>query len=225
MRKRTPWWVSQFEDASKYREDYAWQEKLTEEQADFVARKLDRKGFLLDLGCGYGRHVKALAERGFAVVGVDRSKFMLDLARELNDHAKVFYLHRDMRRPGTLLHYLWKNAFHGVYNMFSSFGYFSDMDNRLVIREANHVLKKNGVLVLDLLNPELVKSKTYRHRVVVGSGRFHGSVRVYSREEMWKMLTELGFDDVGFYGWYDDSPYEPATSRRLLVVAKKRVGL
>ena len=37
---------------------------------------------ILDLGCGTGRHVIALAKRGFEVYGIDIAKNALNLARE-----------------------------------------------------------------------------------------------------------------------------------------------
>jgi len=42
---------------------------------------------VLDLGCGTGRHALVLAERGFRVVGVDRSAQMLNRAQALRDGA------------------------------------------------------------------------------------------------------------------------------------------
>jgi len=39
-------------------------------------------GSVLDLGCGTGNHALPLAERGYSVVGVDRSEDMLQRARE-----------------------------------------------------------------------------------------------------------------------------------------------
>lgn len=40
-------------------------------------------GTILDLGCGHGRDVKYFEDRGYTVVGVDRSEKMLEKAREV----------------------------------------------------------------------------------------------------------------------------------------------
>jgi len=53
---------------------------------DEVAQVLALTNFtgreVLDLCCGPGRHSLALAERGYAVTGVDRSPFLLEQARQ-----------------------------------------------------------------------------------------------------------------------------------------------
>jgi methylase of polypeptide subunit release factors len=46
-----------------------------------LLRKIKAKR-ILDLGCGTGRHVIALAKKGFEVYGVDISKKALNLAKE-----------------------------------------------------------------------------------------------------------------------------------------------
>jgi len=45
---------------------------------------LDEGATVLDLGCGAGRTTKPLAERGFDVVGVDKSEEMVAAAREIH---------------------------------------------------------------------------------------------------------------------------------------------
>ena len=40
-----------------------------------------RRGAVLDLCCGPGRHSVAFAKRGWQVTGVDRSQFLLNKAR------------------------------------------------------------------------------------------------------------------------------------------------
>lgn len=47
---------------------------------EFVARHFERPGRLLDLGCGTGRLLVAMAQRGHAPVGVDLSAEMLCIA-------------------------------------------------------------------------------------------------------------------------------------------------
>ena len=48
-----------------------------------LAEQLQARGrtTVLDLGCGSGRHLVALERRGFRVVGIDRARAGLDLAR------------------------------------------------------------------------------------------------------------------------------------------------
>src|SRR4051812_24553089 len=53
-----------------------------EEVEQFLALAQITGGKALDLACGPGRHAVALAQRGFAVTGVDRSEFLLRHARD-----------------------------------------------------------------------------------------------------------------------------------------------
>ena len=55
------------------------------ELIDFF-RRYDRKGKLLDLGCGQGRDAIALARLGYAVSGIDNSKLGID---QMNAIAKA----------------------------------------------------------------------------------------------------------------------------------------
>src|SRR5262252_2536082 len=57
-------------------------------------------GTVLDLCCGPGRPAVALAKRGFAVTGVDRTPFLLDHARARAAAAnlRVEFVLEDMRR-------------------------------------------------------------------------------------------------------------------------------
>lgn len=57
--------------------------KGTEQEVEFLvdAIALEPGMRVLDVGCGPGRHALALARRGIEVVGVDRSRDFLDLAR------------------------------------------------------------------------------------------------------------------------------------------------
>src|ERR1700689_148734 len=66
--------------------DVIYRNKNYEGEVDLIERVLVRHGLggprrLLDLGCGTGNHVLPLAQRGHAVIGVDRSSGMLARAR------------------------------------------------------------------------------------------------------------------------------------------------
>lgn len=65
--------------------------KNTLAQVDFLIEELDLTPgqFILDVGCGTGRHAVELAKRGFDVTGVDLSAGMLAQARQAADAAGV----------------------------------------------------------------------------------------------------------------------------------------
>ena len=106
---------------------------------------------ILDLCCGPGRWSVALAGRGLNVTGVDSSAFLLDRARERAAEAAVAvdFVACDMReftRP---------EAFDLAVSMFTSFGYFADKnDDLVVLRNLHASLRSGGVCVLEVIGKE-----------------------------------------------------------------------
>ncbi len=81
-----------------YRRSIAWPARIRREAP--VLRELLESGpnrRVLDLGCGTGEHVRALAELGFEAVGVDRSPSMLAQARAGGESAGVTFVEADLR--------------------------------------------------------------------------------------------------------------------------------
>lgn len=103
---------------------------------------------VLDLPCGYGRIANLLAQRGCHVTGVDSCETFLSLGRQSATRlgVSVEYVRADMRSLP------WKQAFDGVVNWFTSFGYFDDDENRAFLRQMGAVLRPGGALVMDLSN-------------------------------------------------------------------------
>ncbi len=106
---------------------------------------------VLDLGCGYGRHAVYLARQGYYVVCLDLSEYMIRKAEErvaaFNVSNRVELVHSDMRE----LKY--RSEFDGIYMFFTTFGYFSDEENSILLERMSNALKPAGVLLLDLWNP------------------------------------------------------------------------
>ena len=73
--------------------DIIYETKDYEAECDFLEEifKKNNKTIktILDLGCGTGSHLIALAKRGYQVTGVDQSQYMLDCAQEKINQNKV----------------------------------------------------------------------------------------------------------------------------------------
>ncbi len=121
------------------------------ERALELARPRGRKA--LDLACGPGRCSIALARRGFQVTGVDRTRLLLDRARSRARRAgvPVEWVRADMRdfvREGT---------FDLALSMFTSFGYFDEKEeDLLVLRNVLASLKPGGVLFMEMVGKEVL---------------------------------------------------------------------
>lgn len=81
----------------EYRRSIAWPKRIARE-APFLDAVLGdaTPRRLLDLGCGTGEHARFLADRGFEVVGVDRSQSMIATARTGPPVAKLALVEGDL---------------------------------------------------------------------------------------------------------------------------------
>lgn len=236
-----------------FREDYVLVYRHRDDSAanEEIANLLERlpikqQGKVLDLCCGSGRHSRALARRGYEVVGVDLSPVLLQLAEEQNHFPHLRFVHSDMREIP------FHNEFDIVVNLFTSFGYFStDEENAKVIRNMAKALKTQGEVIIDFLNPAYVKRhlvprstkeagalKIQEERWIEDGfvkkrigiwdeassepREYMEQVRLFTVEQMTSMLEEAGFGQIQVFGNYEFQPYVPADSPRMIFYAIKR---
>jgi SAM-dependent methyltransferase len=203
----------------------------------------------LDLCCGPGRCTIALAQKGFSATGVDKTKYLLDKAREKARAArvKVEWVQKDMRdfvRPG---------AFALLLSMFTSFGYFDDRQEDVMVLENMFTsLQPGGVCLIDVLGKERL-AKIFqspittilpdgaiwidRHEVIddwtrvrnewliIRNGKtksFKFNLNIYSGLELRERMERVGFEDVTIYGSLDGSEYGTNAERLIAVGHKPR---
>lgn len=197
---------------------------------------------ILDLACGKGRHARYLAEKGFDVTGLDISQASIAFARHFEHERLAFYQH-DMRRPFR------SNYFDAIVNFFTSFGYFdTDADHLRTLKNVATGLKPGGLFLLDFLNAEWVRLNLVRHEVKVFDGiEFHirktirgarvykkvmfetggrrfvfrERVRLFELDDFQVMFAAAGLRIEQTFGDYDLAPFEPGTSKRLILIARK----
>lgn len=146
--------------------------------AEHIAELLDLSGDdrILDLACGHGRVANILDEAGYDVHGLDASRGLLDVAREeATTPEGPAYVRGDMRR----LPYE-ADRFDAVYNIFNSFGYFSDEENEQVLSEIARAVKDDGRVLMEIVDRDFVV------RNLSGS-------RVYADEDL-VVADELTFE-------------------------------
>jgi SAM-dependent methyltransferase len=110
-------------------------------------------GPVLDLGCGQGRHLALLTERGVRAVGLDLSPHLLTIARALTPRPSL--VRGDMRALG-----LGAGNFTAVFSLFTAFGYFgAAAAHAPVVAEIARVLRPGGHWYLDFLNSRRVAAE------------------------------------------------------------------
>ena len=129
-------------------------------------------GWLLDLGCGAGRHSLALAALGYRVLGLDWSDALLAEARRQSPApGNPCWIRADLARPPLA------GGADVVLSLFTSLGYQeADEANAAAWARALALVRPGGRVVLDFLNPSAV-----REGLVARSERRAGDWRV--REE------------------------------------------
>lgn len=125
----------------------------TTKEVDLLVRNanLEKSHTVLDLCCGQGRHSLELARRGFkGVVGVDRSRYLIRLAKRRAQQGKLSATFRegDARKIR-----LAADSFDCVSVMGNSFGYFERTEDDLKVLDSIwRVLKPGGRIALDVVD-------------------------------------------------------------------------
>ncbi len=134
--------------------DDLYKDKNYTEECRLIDRLLQSYGngtvrSVLDLGCGTGNHVLPLAEKGYKLVGVDRSARMLDAARQKLSNQRlsgqtVFY-------EGDIRSFRVEQSFDASLMMFAVLGY--QLENRDVLaalQTARRHVESGGILIFDV---------------------------------------------------------------------------
>jgi SAM-dependent methyltransferase len=244
---------SEFPREEAFDEDYLYfyAELLTPErtaaEVELVWRLLELEPGLelLDLACGHGRIANPLAERGVRVTGLDATPLFLDLARKdaAERGVEVEYVEADMRSLP------WTERFDRVLCWFTSFGYFSDEENRQVLLDVYRALRPGGLFAVEMNNrdgllagrwePEgvtergddrmidrrdfdLQTGRSRDERTIIRGGRsrtFTFSVRMFTAAELQDWLRAAGFRDTFAYG--EDGEPLRLEHRRMTVVGRE----
>lgn len=204
--------------------------------------KLDKEAKVLDLACGKGRHAEILAKNNFNTIGVDLSENSINEAKKLEKKNLHFFTH-DMRLPID-------NKFDAIFNLFTSFGYFSDTSENLkVLKSIETMLNINGVVIIDFMNAEkvirnLVKKETkvidniqfeiersVENGIITKSISFEDKGQYFKFYECVQALTLNDFKQIiekttlkikSTFGDYKLSKYNPESSDRLILELVKK---
>jgi SAM-dependent methyltransferase len=251
-----PWYTDFFDD------DYLriFLPMLPEERtAAEVNAVVERLGLapgarLLDLCCGHGRHAVPLAQLGYRVTGLDRSRRLLDRAAALaaSHRQHLGLVAADMRRLPFA-----DASFDAVVNLFNAFGYLEDeAQDELVLAEVARVLAPGGRFLQELANREalirdchdsrvlrnddelvvlqertldLLRSRDLaRYTLVHPDGRRTSrevAIRLYTLTELVAMLDRAGLELLEVNGDLDGGPLELDSSFVVTLSARAGKGI
>ena len=201
---------------------------------------LPKTTHILDLPCGKGRHAVFLNSLGYKVTGGDLSENSIKYAQEFENDSLNFSVH-DMRKP-------YNNQYNAIFNLFTSFGYFEDdEDDILILQNIKEGLKKDGVFVFDFLNAEFVKATLVDKETKIVDGitfnitreikdgfilknisffaddenhSYTERVKYLDAKKMKAYFEKVGFTITNIFGNYKLSNFDVQTSKRLILVAK-----
>ncbi|TXD49154.1 class I SAM-dependent DNA methyltransferase [Polaribacter sp. IC073] len=201
---------------------------------------LKKAAHILDLPCGKGRHSVFLNSLGYKVTGGDLSENSINAAKNYENDSLKFKVH-DMRAA-------FKNKYNAVFNLFTSFGYFEDdQEDILILQNIKNGLTSNGFFVFDFLNAVLVKENLVeeetksvdnitfhikreitngfilKHISFFADGENHSyteRVKYLDLEKMTSYLEKVGFTIEHIFGDYHLKTFDAKNSNRLIIVAK-----
>lgn len=102
---------------------------------------------ILEMGCGTGRLVHALAYRGFRVVGLDHDAAMIEHAQAHLDPSLQEQVHWI---KGELASFSWDGRIRLAIGALNTFAYLHDEDFCSAIKSVHAVLDDHGLIALDL---------------------------------------------------------------------------
>jgi len=215
----------------------------------FITRLVDylhppEDSFLMDAGCGKGRHAILLASYGFDVTGVDPSFENVDEAKKYETDKLHFFQH-DMRLP------FWMNYFNYTFNLFTNFGFYkTKREHANAIRTIANSLKPDGILVSDYLNVQYTENRLvhtedkkvdgvnfhltrwydethFYKKITVNDERlkeplvFHEKIAKFTLGDFNDMFTSHKLQIQEVFGDYQLQGYNINTSPRMIMVARK----
>jgi len=147
-----------FDAMGKYWQEIADKEP-TERQIQFIKNNISTEGWILDLGCGTGRHTILLSKEGFNVVGLDISSKLLKIAKQHQTQAQLV--------KADLQHLPFKDkAFTIALSLDNSFGYLpTEEADFKSLKELRQTLCHSGLFILDVFNREQLKRKYPKHSI------------------------------------------------------------
>lgn len=237
-------WYTQWFGTPHY--NLLYQHRSDEEAQRFVEALCRYEWFTneietLDLGCGNGRHTKALSPYVKSITGIDLSEKQLELARLITaGHSNCQFFQCDMRSFDL------GKSFDLVLNLFTSFGYFREMkDNIEALERIKKHLKPSGIFILDYLNTRPLQNSIIKEEskvigdtcfqikreikdgrimkyITVDQISYKEDIALWDFDQLQFILSSNGFECQSVHGDYNLESFAPETSPRCIIFAKRK---
>ena len=235
--------------ASKTIGSKAWAIKA-EKEADFLVEALNLSpgAKILDLPCGTGRHSLQFARYAFSVTGVDISQSCIDIAKKQSRHKNVKYQIGDM---SALQRFKSKfDAVTNLFTSFGYFSTDQENKavlrgmvqclkpgGKIVINTINRnfllgvykpalwTIDRDTITVqASIFDVKTKYNESYvcivNEKTGVGTARYH-RVRLYSPDEMLRLMKQCGCTKVKVWGDFDGRPLNKKSSTHPIYIGQK----
>ena len=153
---------------SKYADYYdaLYKDKNYNKESQYIEKLINKfagkKLSILELGCGSGSHAFKLQKKGHKIVAIDRSRQMINLAKKKDKYNKIQFLTRDLTK------YVSKKKFDVIILLFHVINFLeSNKDLKMLAKNSNKNLKKNGIIIFDFINYDGVLSDKPKKKVKI----------------------------------------------------------
>lgn len=229
-----------------------WRKAVSPEQTrrevDFLQRALALQSGarVLDVPCGFGRHSRELAARGYLLTGVDGSRAMIQQARDggVGVGPPIDWRTADMRNLS------WESEFDAAFCFGNSFGYLDADGTREFVQAVSRALKPGARFALDYgLAAECILPRMHEREwaqvddiLFLEHNRYHmaescvettytfvrdgeahtrtGLHWVFTVREVLRFLREAGLEMQHLYRSLDADPFEVGSTCLFLVARK-----
>jgi 2-polyprenyl-3-methyl-5-hydroxy-6-metoxy-1,4-benzoquinol methylase len=238
-----------FEEGSPFLNHPLLTAERTAVETNFIVAQLQLPAGarILDVGCAFGRHSIALAQRGYTVTGIDPAAAMIAAAREQAKEAGVSVDFRQARGE----QFTTDTPFDAAICLFTSLGQMGpDGDNSGLVSRVYDALKPGGRFVVEVpqrntavaqlrpsdkfgegeryaavtrqYNPaDQTVTETFRLIAPEETRTYTLRYRLYSRAALETLLTQSGFTIQAAYSDYAETPLTDESATMILIGEKK----
>ena len=214
--------------------DVFYNKKDYKKEAVFISHFLKDNSHILDAGCGTGSHCKELTALGYTTDGFDLSPDMIAITKEkVNGNFTV----------ASLLDFSSKIHYDAIISFFAVFNHLENYkDFERALSNLKDCLKPDGIIILDLHNPqkngskvETVDSITREMKwkicpltmkeytditYTIDNEEYKTShkFKIFKPSKISKIANRLGFAAIEFYSNYDTNTIATKRSKNIQVV-------